>query len=50
MKCFTQTSKNIVIVEDFRYNNVASFHEGGNRNEIVHAFFQTIANTKLISL
>ena len=32
-----------------QYNDVASFHEHGNKNEIVHTFiFKTIANTKLI--
>ena len=32
------------------YNNAASFHERGNKNEIVHTIFYTIANTKLINL
>ena len=34
------------------YNNVASFHERGNRNVncTYVVFFQTITNTKLINL
>ena len=38
-----QTRKNIVIVEDFRIMDTIYERD---RNEIVHTFFQTIANTK----
>ena len=33
-----QTSRNI---QNNGYSNVASFHERGNRNKIVHTFFRS---------
>ena len=42
--------KLVRIFQNNGYSNVASFHERGNRSEIVHmVFFHTIANTKLIN-
>ena len=45
MKCF-KLRKNTAIAEDFRIAHIGSFHESGNRNEIVHKF-EVIFSMKL---